>query len=197
MKGLRRFRPQRGKGGGFSQLELLCAITVMVLATLGFVTGMISSVRLAHAVRERTLATEHARRVIEEMQDATFSQVFAKYGSGTAPGPSFAVEGLTPLADDADGMVGEIQFPTSGAQLREDVVMRTLGMPRDLNGSGTIDAANHAATTSSCRSSCACAGAPRRTDDRRAPHGPVPAMRTILRATARGASRCSSSWSRS
>jgi len=147
------FEPPQAARGGFSQLELLCAITVLALATLGFSLGLISSGRLASAVRERTLATEHARRVLEELQDANFAQVFALYdanpandpGGVPAPGASFVVEGLTPVADDPDGVVGEIRFPTSGNQLREDVVLHSLGMPRDLNGDGPIDAVNHAA----------------------------------------------------
>jgi len=148
----RSLRRPRETRGGFSQLELLCAVSVLVIATLGFALGLISSERLAGAVRERTLATEHARRVIEEMEDASFSQVFALYDSNpandpggvAAPGAAFDVEGLTPLTDDPDGRVGEILFPVSGTQLREDVVMRSLGMPHDLNGIGGIDWANHA-----------------------------------------------------
>ena len=147
-------RPLRDGCSGFSQVELLCAITVLALAMLGFSVGLISSLRMASAVRERALATEHARRVIEELQDTNFAQVFALYdataaddpgGAGTAPGASFTVEGLTPVTDDADGKVGEIVFPVSGSQLREDVVSHSLGMPRDLNGNGAIDASDHAA----------------------------------------------------
>ena len=48
---------------------------------------------------------------------------------------------------DADGLAGQVIFPTRvgfpGA-LREDVVDAKLGMPRDLDGDGVIDTANHA-----------------------------------------------------
>jgi hypothetical protein len=91
------------------------------------------------------------------MQAETFAQVFARYNStgtddpggiGTAPGANFAVPGLEPRPGDPDGMVGQILFPaTAGAPsvLREDLVDLALGMPRDLNGSGGTDSANHAA----------------------------------------------------
>ncbi len=58
--------------------------------------------------------------------------------------PNFDVTGLGAVADDADGLVGEILFPSVGGELREDVVDASLGMPRDLNGDGAIDALNHA-----------------------------------------------------
>jgi hypothetical protein len=66
---------------------------------------------------------------------------------GPAPGPDFAVPGLDPLADDLDGRVGKIVLPEldtgSGVELREDLDMPELGMPRDLNGDGIVDSADH------------------------------------------------------
>jgi hypothetical protein len=54
----------------------------------------------------------------------------------------FDGRGLRPLADDPDGMIGELIFPTvdtlDGPELREDVAQR------DLNGDGVVDDANHA-----------------------------------------------------
>ena len=61
---------------------------------------------------------------------------------------SFAVDGLRPRDDDADGLVGEIRFPDfvgAGGQLelREDSNDASLGMPRDLNADGVVDGVNH------------------------------------------------------
>ena len=64
-------------------------------------------------------------------------------GAGTAPGADFAVPGLSALSSDADGMVGKIIFPTIAGELREDVTDAALGMPRDLNGDGVTDSADH------------------------------------------------------
>ena len=46
---------------------------------------------------------------------------------------------------DADGMVGQIRFPTApaGVTLRENIVDASLGMPRDLNGDGIWDDVGH------------------------------------------------------
>jgi hypothetical protein len=55
---------------------------------------------------------------------------------------------LQAVAGDPDGFPGEIVFPITLVggvpQLREDVVNAKLGMPRDLNGDGVVDANNHA-----------------------------------------------------
>ena len=117
----------------------------LLVATLGFSQALVAGMRLADSTRERALAVQAARQCIEELEDETFAQVFARYnanaaddpgGAGTAPGASFTVEGLTPLVDDADGKVGEIVFPVDGTQLSENVDLPELGMPRDLNGDG-------------------------------------------------------------
>jgi hypothetical protein len=105
-------------------------------------------------VREVAVATSEGRRMIETLHATPLEQVFALYnatdvddpgGGVLAPGSNFAVAGLTARADDADGMIGEILFPTApgGAVLREDVVDASLGMPRDLDGDGLIDADDH------------------------------------------------------
>ena len=80
------------------------------------------------------------------------AEVFARYNataaddptSGDSPGAAFDVVGLAPLPGDPDGRVGSIEFPGDGIELREDDVDRDLGMPRDLNGDGILDASDHA-----------------------------------------------------
>jgi len=146
----------RGKAAhraGFTPLEILCAVVVLALAVSAFCQTLIGGLRLSDATRERTLAIEQARLKLEELQDANFAQVFALYdsssandpgGAGTAPGPNFAVTGLTPRETDADVLAGSIVFPVVGTELRENVALRALGMPHDLNGDGNPDGVNHA-----------------------------------------------------
>lgn len=91
----------------------------------------------------------------EIIQDVEFGEIYAMFNAddsddpvADAPGNTFGIEGLTLRADDDDGAVGQILFPTmdtaGGLALREDVVDADLGMPRDLNGDGVIDTDNHA-----------------------------------------------------
>lgn len=145
--------PDHGRrDAGFSQIEILFATAVLMVAALAFSRAMVASMHLADSTREHTLASEAARRVLEEMQDAEFSDLLALYNADpsddpvgvSAPGASFTVEGLTPAMDDTDGIVGAVEFPLTGVKLLEDAEIPEFGLPRDLDGSGDIDDVDHA-----------------------------------------------------
>lgn len=144
--------PKAGtRASGISLVEVVVALTVLVFGALAAVSVMLSSIRLDQANREDALARQAARQIVETMKGTTFSKIFATYdadpaddpgGAGTAPGATFAVKGLDPQLGAAS--VGTIVFPTVGGALREDAALTDLGMPRDLNGDGVVDSANHA-----------------------------------------------------
>lgn len=155
-------RPRRRVGAararqGLTLVELMVTSCVMAVALLGFSQAVGASARSVDVARERTLAVEAARAIVERMRGETFAQLFARYnalaaddpgGAGSAPGANFAISGLAAQSGDADGLPGSIEFPVqSGAPgvLREDVDDPDLGMPRDLDGDNAIDAADHAA----------------------------------------------------
>lgn len=152
-------------------VELVVASVVLLIALLALATSMTASSSLRAVTRENGLATDAAGNLLEELRDTPFEEVFVRYnaradddpdGPGTAPGPRFDVPGLEALDSAADGLVGEIVFPTleglpdaggggalgGGAtpvqQLREDFVDERLGMPRDLNGDLVVDDLDHA-----------------------------------------------------
>ncbi|HLF92765.1 MAG TPA: prepilin-type N-terminal cleavage/methylation domain-containing protein [Planctomycetota bacterium] len=139
------------RSGGFTLLEVMIALAVLATAVFGFISAILHTSRLNAANRETLAAMRGAERMIETLRDTDFDKVFASYnrvpsddpppGYGTAPGSDFDVEGLSPVPGDPDGKCGKILFPTdsSGGQLREDTVDPDLLMPRDLDGSGTID----------------------------------------------------------
>jgi len=148
----------RGSRRGFSLVELLVAATLIVVALTGIAGSMLSSMALNRVNRETALAQQAACRALEELRSVPFGEAFFVYNTkqgdnpgGTVPerGPNFAVPGLTALASDPDGLVGQIEFPvvdpTGSDQLREDVEDQGLGMPRDLNGDGVVDALSHSA----------------------------------------------------
>ena len=132
-------------------------MSVLAVGLLGYAKAVGRTTLAARTSREVTLANEAARRVVEGMRAQAFANVFAMYnttnldnpGGIISPGPSFPVTGLRPRIGDVDGMAGEIVFPVTmvgGApELRENLVDADFGMPADLTGEGTIDAANHAA----------------------------------------------------
>lgn len=154
----RRGRRVRSRRAGFSLLEIAVATVLLMIAIGGLSGVLVASVRLNQTNRETALALSAARQAVETLQAEPFREVFARYntdpgddpaGAGTAPGPGFAVVGLTAQLDDLDGWVGEYEFPVApgigtSVELREDFVDANLGMPRDLNGDGVVDALNHA-----------------------------------------------------
>ena len=136
---------------GFSLLELIVAVTVLTIAAGAITSTLVVSTSLTHINRETTLAVEAAQSAVESLRAVGFDEAFARYNAspdddpaGTAPGASFDVAGLFARAGDPDGRVGSIQFPGDGFVLREDLEDRELGMPRDLDGDGAVDALDHA-----------------------------------------------------
>ncbi len=131
---------------------------IMVLVAIGL-AGYVQSIATAavtsEVTRQISIATRSAQTQMEDLKGFDFATVFAAFnpdpaddpgGAGTAGGSAFAVAGLDALPGDADGLVGEILLPVGpGAPgvLREDMVMPDLGMPRDLNGDGLVDAVDH------------------------------------------------------
>ncbi len=154
---------------GMTAIELLIASIILLVALLAFASSMAASASLRAVTLENGIATDAAGNMLERLHETDFDEVFATYnanpeddpdGPGTAPGNRFAVAGLLPIAAAADGLVGEVIFPTLEVQasevdplagpgemitqLRENVVDLALGMPRDLNGDMIIDTADHA-----------------------------------------------------
>lgn len=156
-RGLGQACARRRSRAGFSLVEIVVAGLVLAIAVCGMSGSMVSAVAVNRVNRETALAQEAVQRQMELLQGTVFEETFRRFntnpnddpgGAGSAAGANFAVFGLDVADGDADGRVGQIEFPTVDVagvpQLREDVVDATLGMPRDLNGSGgTIDALDH------------------------------------------------------
>src|SRR5688572_22818459 len=144
-----------GKSKGFSLVELLVAATLIVVAITGIAGSMLSSMALNRVNRETAVAQQAACRALEELRSVPFREAYYVYndiggdnvvGPTVERGPDFAVAGLTAVAGDPDGMVGQILFPKvegEGEALREDAEDEGLGTPRDLNGDNGIDSLNH------------------------------------------------------
>lgn len=156
---------------GISLVEILVALSVMVVAGSIFCQMLIATTRLRQVNRENALAADAARVVLERMRNEPFLEIFRDYnedpkddpgGEGTGPGHLFDVHGLE--AVDGASRVGRVTFPsmavtvTSGGggkqgmlggsttiqqHLREDYQDAGLGMPRDLDGDNKIDTSNH------------------------------------------------------
>jgi prepilin-type N-terminal cleavage/methylation domain-containing protein len=147
--------PREGRAGGFSILEVMFAMAVLGILFLAITQSLAGSLRLNEVNRETSLAQQAMNAQLENLGGADFATIFKRFDTsagddpalGPSPGPNFAVPGLDPLADDPDGCVGRIVLPEfdTGAwvELREDLDLPELGMPRDLNGDGIIDSVDH------------------------------------------------------
>lgn len=143
-------------------LELTLALPLLLVALAMMSQLMIAGRATKRASAETWQASSAAADVLERMHNAEFRDLFALYngdpfddpgGPGTAPGQSFAVEGLLPVEGDSGGFVGEILLPITNVgtavapvfELREDLNLPDLGLPRDLTGDQLIDHQDHAA----------------------------------------------------
>jgi len=141
---------------GLTLLELTFSITLLVIGISAISRLTVGLTRATSVARESELATQAAKAMLERIKAEAFLQAFRSFnalgsddpsGADTAPGANFAVPGLRAIPGDADGLPGEIVFPTvAGAPgvLREDVTDTKLGMPHDLNGDNATDGLNHA-----------------------------------------------------
>lgn len=158
---------------GLSLVEIVVALSVLVVAASIFCQTLLSTARMRHLNRENGLAADAARVVLERMRNEPFLEIYRDFnedpkddpgGNGTGPGRYFDVPGLEPL-DGLQARVGSVSFPSMTVQvpsggggkkgvavggatvtqwhLREDVVDAGLGMPRDLNGNNVVDTATH------------------------------------------------------
>jgi len=145
-------RAQLTRRGGFSLVEIVVVMAILTVSAAIYAQTVASSRLLEPIAVEKSLASEAARTALERIRAQPIDQVLALYdadpandpgGPGTAPGPTFQVEGLAPGAGGAP--VGRIDFPLVDGRLAEDLVDDMFGFPRDINGDGAIDALDHRA----------------------------------------------------
>lgn len=142
---------------GITMLEVTISMALMTASICALLSVMFTSHRVSDSSNDTTIAMNAVYNMIEQMRNySDFESVYAYYnsnasddpgGSGTAPGCNFTVSGLTAKSGDSDGRPGKIVFPEAtigtGLNLAENVSNSQMGMPRDLNGDGVIDAVSH------------------------------------------------------
>jgi hypothetical protein len=149
MRGRKVHPPRRSGETGVGLIEVLIAAVILSTALLALLSVSVHSIRLDNVTRESGLAVDVARTMFEELRSEPVEDVFARYnadpaddpgGPNTAPGNAFVV------VADQHGLtgIGEVIFPVNAAgELREDMNLPELGMPRDLNGDDVIDGLDH------------------------------------------------------
>ena len=121
---------------------------------------LIASSHQRNVNRERAIASNAASILFERMRNEDLLEVVKLYnaepfddpgGPGTAPGQVFNIQGLVSVDAAANMPIAQILLPvvnTGGPiaavwEVREDLDLPELGMPRDLNGDAVIDSLDH------------------------------------------------------
>jgi len=139
---------------GLSLIEVLVVMALLAVALTAMADTVLTVTRLGPINAETGRALDAARGMIETIRACPFDEVFVRFnaggaddpdGPGTALGRHFSAPMLATRPGDADGFVGRVILPESGAALREDIADPLLGMPRDLNGDSWIDGTDHRA----------------------------------------------------
>jgi len=140
--------PVRPSQAGFSLIEVLTGISILLIAVMGFSRALLSTRNSVTEGREMSLAMQAARGVLEELQNTDFADLPACYNDlkeddpagASAPGSSFLV------SEKGDGveLLASVVLPLGkDGQVYEDLDLPDLGLPRDLNGDGEIDSDPH------------------------------------------------------
>ncbi len=134
-----------GARRAFSLLELVCALSVLILGLSGLLRLLLGDMALHDRARSVGIAMQSARQVMEQLAGLDPALAFASFNGTTAddppgaPGPGFAVAGISADPADADGLCGEVVFPTPvGAPgvVTELGGAPFAGLPMDLNLDG-------------------------------------------------------------
>lgn len=124
---------------GFTLIELMIAVGVLVIAFLGLLGVFTACLELNETSKNLTIALHGAQRKMEEIRDHNFGQIYSNY---TGSGANFELAGLP----DADSE-GSIVVDNSDPELLQVTVTvcwkqkrgRIFGEDRNLNGSLEIE----------------------------------------------------------
>lgn len=152
-----RIPPARKGRRGVTLIELIIAVAVLGLSLILLVSIIFSSGTVQESTRERAIAYNFVRKLLEEMRSAPFdpvlnptTNVFVQYKSG---GTAYnTVTSATYLRDNLglnppkSGPRLEIIFPMRNGHLDETMTDTDLQMPKDLDWSGAATSTNVDAT---------------------------------------------------
>ena len=140
-----RTRIRKPSSAGFTLLESIIGICVVMIGVM----AMTSTSFVAHSLQESNKTRRIAGNALQSMLDQVRSAsevardadapwsvtLLDIYGASGTPGSTFDVAGLSPVADGEP--VGSLLIVTDET-LADDEFGVALGMPRDLDGDGSV-----------------------------------------------------------
>lgn len=131
---------------GFSLLDSLVSLTLIVITLLSLIAGIFTSISLQQQNRELSLAMNTARTYLSQIEQ--YNCLYGLAGTFNAyttnANQFFDVTGLYPCADnpqDASNTrrVGWVSFPTSSGNILNEQVLSGWGREQDLDGNGSVN----------------------------------------------------------
>lgn len=116
---------QRARAG-VTLVEVVVALSVLVVAASIFGQMLLSTTRLRQVNHQNALAADAARVVLERMRNEPLLEVYRDFnedpkddprGIGTGPGHLFDVPGLDALDDAPGGRVGRVYLPSVAVEV--------------------------------------------------------------------------------
>ena len=150
---IRRSLPGAKLRGGFGLVDICVALFVLSASLGVLVSAVFSGIRLARSDEETAVASQALRSALARIGSLPPREAFAILNAekaddiaGQTSAAYLALE--ESLLGDSSGQAVTIQvvFPVQDdlpGVLREDLELPALGMPRDLDGDGEIDSADH------------------------------------------------------
>ena len=134
---------------GLGLIETLVATAILATAILAILSVAGHSIKLDEVNRETALATDAARIRYEQLRALPLMHVLATYNEDPVDDPDGEATAIGPkviVTRDQAGLNFQsvVELPlTPAGELREDADRPEMGLPRDLNGDGLIDDADH------------------------------------------------------
>jgi len=130
----------RARESGWSYIELLATVTILVVGVIALMKGFFDGSRLTETARETTLLNAACRNVVETLRTVPFNGVVAQYGSGSGRdrfwcGP----EGVVSFSAMNNAWAqGRIEFFNNESAIPSSFANLSGGF--DLNANGTVEA---------------------------------------------------------
>jgi len=139
--------PQRRRGFTLIEVVITSAVLLIGLLAMTSTSWVVHSLRGTYA--DKQLAHQGMQTVVEDLYALSemaredevgwAPAILARFGAAGAPGPNFNVRGLDPWDGATD--VGTITV-ISDETATDTALGVALGLPRDLNGDGAVNAAD-------------------------------------------------------
>lgn len=103
---------RRAADGGMSLLEIIIAMAIVAIAVVGALSLVAFSTGTDQAAKERMIAMDNAKTVMEQIQNTAYDDIFTNFN-----GYAFDAGNLRPVDGDSDNKVGRVVVDNTDPEL--------------------------------------------------------------------------------